>query len=125
MAVMVVVIAIGVATYFVLLRLDEDIKNQADYEATNSEEFAEELIGNNEAAARFSFFVGYALELVFALFLFYFITSTVFFTGILGCFRVPVLGGRPYELWREKMVKDDDEKSEDEVEITGLRHYAL
>ena len=68
MAVMVVVIAIGVATYFVLLRLDEDIKNQADYEATNSEEFAEELIGNNEAAARFSFFVGYALELVFALF---------------------------------------------------------
>jgi len=125
MGVMVVLIATGVATYFVLLRLDEDIKNQADYEPTNSEEFAEEIIGDNEAAARFSFFVGYALELVCALFFFYFITSTVFFTGILGCFRVPVLGGRPYELWREKMVKDHDQTSENEVEITGLRHYVL
>ncbi|KAL3798448.1 hypothetical protein ACHAW5_007400 [Stephanodiscus triporus] len=125
-AVLVVLLAIGGATYFVLLRLDEDVKNQADYEATNSEEFADGIIGDNEAVSRFSFFVGYALELVCALFLFYFITSTVFFTGILGCGRVPILGGRPYEIWREKMAKDDDKKSSrDEIDFPGLQTYGV
>lgn len=118
-AVLFVQIAIGVATYFVLLRLDEDIQNQADYEATNAEEFAEEIIGE----ARFAFFVGYALELVFALFIFYFITSTVFFTGILGCGRLPVLGGRPYELWKEKIMIQNDvhRTSVDGNDPRGLR----
>jgi hypothetical protein len=121
-AVLAVLLAIGVATYFVLVRLDKDIQNQADYEATNSEEFADRIIGDNEPISRFSFFLGYALELVCALFLFYFITSTVLFTGILGCGRVPILGGRPYELWRERIAKADDRKSDDDDNITrGLR----
>jgi hypothetical protein len=126
-AVLVVLLAIGGATYFVLLRLNEDVKNQADYEATDSEEFADGIIGDNEAVSRFSFFVGYALELVCALFLFYFVTSTVFFTGILGCGRVPILGGRPYEIWREKMATDDDDKksSDDESDIPGLQTYGV
>ena len=102
----------GAATYFVLVRLNKDVENQADYEATNSEEFADRIIGDDEPISKFAFFLGYALELVLALFLFYFITSTVLVTGILGCGRVPILGGRPYELWRERMAKDHDRKSD-------------
>jgi hypothetical protein len=112
-AVSAVLLAIGAATYFVLVRLNKDIENQADYEATDSEEFADRIIGDDEPISKFAFFLGYALELVVALFLFYFITSTVFFSGILGCGRVPILGGRPYEMWRERMAKDGDRKPDD------------
>lgn len=47
---------------------------------------------------KYAFLVGYAVELSFALFVYYFLTSTVLFTGILGCGRIPIIGGRPYEL---------------------------
>ena len=126
MAVMAVLLAIGVATYFVLFRLEEDIKDQTDYETTNFEEFAEDIIGE----AKFTFFVGYALELVFALFIFYFITSTVFFTGILGCGRLPILGGRPYELWEERVFSSNrpttsETDGNNDHARRGLRHYGV
>jgi len=122
-AVLVVLLAIGVATYFVLFRLEEDIKNQTDYETTNFEEFAEDIVGE----AKFAFFVGYALELVFALFIFYFITSTVFFTGILGCGRLPILGGRPYELWKERVFSNRPTTSQTDGDdhTRGLRPYGV
>ena len=47
---------------------------------------------------KYAFLVGYAIELTIALFLYYPLTSTMFFSGILGCGRIPILGGRPYEL---------------------------
>lgn len=43
---------------------------------------------------KYAFLVGYAIELTIALFLYYPFTSTVFFSGILGCGRIPILGGR-------------------------------
>lgn len=43
---------------------------------------------------KFAFLIGYAVELTIALFLYYPFTSTVFFSGILGCGRIPILGGR-------------------------------
>ncbi|KAL3788336.1 hypothetical protein ACHAWO_008565 [Cyclotella atomus] len=47
---------------------------------------------------KYAFLVGYAVELTIALFLYYPLTSTMFFSGVLGCGRIPILGGRPFEL---------------------------
>ena len=125
-AVLAVILAIVGATFFVIVRLDSDVNKQEEYDASMAEKLAEDLVDASRGGAnddgetssttsstgsyRFSFLVGYAIELVVALFFFYFFTSTVFFSGLLGCGRIPILGGRPYELWREK-IRNKNEKS--------------
>lgn len=112
LAVLVVVGTVFAATMVVVMRLDGDEQNLEetmasqfadDYDngdvAANTATYADttEMIFSSEEH-KFSFLIGYALELVFALFVYYFLTSTIFFSGVLGCGRVPLLGGRPYEL---------------------------
>ena len=43
---------------------------------------------------KYAFLIGYLVELTIALFVYYPLTSTMFFSGILGCGRIPILGGR-------------------------------
>mmetsp|Transcript_10972 Transcript_10972/g.20095 ORF Transcript_10972/g.20095 Transcript_10972/m.20095 type:complete len:359 (+) Transcript_10972:122-1198(+) len=129
MAVLVVMIAVVAATFVAIVRLNEDQERAAERSATLAEQFAgEQLDGENsetaESSSRFTFLVGYALELVFALFVFYFITSTVFFSGILGCGRIPVLGGRPYEMRKARLGNNDDEYDENEEgDFRGMQAY--
>ena len=132
MAVLVVMIAVVAATFVAIVRLNEDQERAAARSATLAEQFAEEqLDGENdnettESSSRFTFLVGYALELVFALFVFYFITSTVFFSGILGCGRIPVLGGRPYEMRKAGLGNDDEEYDENEEgDFRGMQAYGV
>ena len=146
------ILAIVGATFFVIVRLDSDVNKQEEYDASMAEKLAEDLVDAGRGGAnddgesssttsskgsyRFSFLVGYAIELVVALFIFYFFTSTVFFSGLLGCGRIPILGGRPYELWREKISNNnkksnaandseinDKDKSEMEHLSPGLEAY--
>merc|ERR1719356_49120 len=87
--VLIVCSVVVAATTVIIFRLNKDEKLQDGTETPQPVE-------------RFNFLIGYALELTVSLFIFYFITSTVFFTGILGCGRIPVFGGRPYELRKLK-----------------------
>uniref|UniRef100_A0A7S4NAV5 Uncharacterized protein n=1 Tax=Odontella aurita TaxID=265563 RepID=A0A7S4NAV5_9STRA len=50
----------------------------------------------------YSFLYGYVGELAMALFVFYPVLGTILFSGILGCGRLPLLGGRPREVWKER-----------------------
>ena len=119
-AVLMVMVVVVAATSVAVVRLNDEADSAAEYDASMAEQVAEDTTNSN----RFSFLLGYALELVFALFIFYFITSTIFFSGILGCFRIPVLGGRPYELRREKNKSgEDDQQSDDEGFAPGLQLY--
>ena len=126
-AVLVVMLTVVAATSVVIVRLNAD--ENAEYDASAAEKFAEDNLtgggsGENQSiSSSFSFLIGYALELVFALFIFYFITSTLFFSGILGCGRVPVFGGRPYEILREKANANNNDQSEDGDYTIGLRLY--
>jgi hypothetical protein len=63
----------------------------------------------NEAprdASAYKFLIGYAIELALALFVYNPLIGTVLFSGALGCGKVPVLGGRPYELACERREAD-------------------
>jgi hypothetical protein len=51
----------------------------------------------------FQFLVSYSVELCLALFVYYPIVMSILFSGIFGCGRIPVLGGRPYELRLEQV----------------------
>jgi hypothetical protein len=44
---------------------------------------------------QFSFLVKYFVELFLAWFVYFPIFGTIMFSGILGCFKLPILGGRP------------------------------
>lgn len=122
-SVLVVMLAVVVATSVGIARLNSDQNNQAEYKASIAEQYAEAQLDSTNST-RFSFLVGYLLELVFALFVFYFITSTVFFSGILGCGRVPIFGGRPYEIRQAATDAGNDEcESEDVDDAPGMLSY--
>ena len=117
-AVLVVVAVVVAATSVAIVRLNGNEEVEAE---SMGEEIAEDQLDGSGESERFSFLVGYALELVFALFIFYFITSTIFFSGILGCGRVPVLGGRPYEIRRGKKESQGDVNEEEY--FLGMQAY--
>ena len=54
----------------------------------------------------FSFLISYAIECILSFFIFDPIIACVLFSGVLGCFRLPILGGRPWEM---KSEKDDSD----------------
>ncbi len=104
LSVLLVVGAVFSATSVVVLRLNNANTNEKNEDPTD------DLVERTGLeATRFSFLLAYSFELIFALFVFYFITSTVFFSGILGCGRVPILGGRPYELRKEAAEKESSD----------------
>ncbi len=98
LSVLLVVGAVFSATSVVVLRLNANTDN-----AEVPTDDIVEMTGLE--STRFSFLLAYSFELIFALFVFYFLTSLVFFSGILGCGRIPILGGRPYELRKEAAEK--------------------
>jgi len=53
-------------------------------------------------AQEFNFLVGYLVEMVLALFIYYPLGGTILFSGCLGCGCIPVLGGRPVEVAAEE-----------------------
>jgi hypothetical protein len=53
-------------------------------------------------AEEFNFLVGYLVEMVLALFIYYPLGGTILFSGCLGCGCIPVLGGRPFEVAAEE-----------------------
>ena len=78
-------------------------------EGSNSEQVAESIRNNElyeiefEDKRSFKFLLGYLVEFVLALFVYYPIAVTILFSGVLGCNgRIPVLGGRPREMKKEK-----------------------
>lgn len=56
------------------------------------------------------FAVGYFIEMAFALFLYTPLFGTILFSGVLGCYKIPVLGGRAadvasHERWKKAQIK--------------------
>jgi hypothetical protein len=102
----IVMVVMGLGGYAVILRATHDYKGDGSV----SEE-VEESIKNNEIydvdvedKRSFRFLLGYLVEFVLALFVYYPIAVTIVFSGVLGCDgRIPVLGGRPREVKKEQI----------------------
>ncbi|KAL3777211.1 hypothetical protein HJC23_013756 [Cyclotella cryptica] len=101
----IVVTAMAAGSYAVLLRAS------IEYKGEGSEGLqVEESIRNNEfydidfgGKRSFRFLLGYLVEFLLAMFVYYPITVTIVFSGVLGCGgRIPILGGRPREIKRER-----------------------
>jgi hypothetical protein len=89
----VVMLLTGIASLAILLRSS----------AEAAEENHEDYVGIQiEDASAYKFLIAYAMELVLSLFIYNPIVGTVLFSGMLGCGKVPILGGRPYEMLVEE-----------------------
>lgn len=65
-------------------------------------------------ASEFMFVMTYLVEITLSLFVYYPLGGTMLFSGILACgFRIPVLGGRPYEIVGEERRNARRQREED------------
>ncbi len=102
----IVLVVMGVGGYAVLLRATLEYEG----EGSVSEEVAQSIQNSEiydldiEDKRSFKFLLGYLVEFILALFVYYPIAVTILFSGVLGCNgRVPVLGGRPREIKKERL----------------------
>ncbi len=102
----IVLVVMGVGGYAVILRATLEYHG----EGSVSEELAESIQNSEiydldiEDKRSFKFLLGYLVEFILALFVYYPIAVTILFSGVLGCNgRVPVLGGRPREIKKERL----------------------
>jgi len=105
----VVVFVVAFATCIAVLRASTDeesesvplFQNRTDWNKTKED--LEEILDFNEFSMEdYSFLKGYALEFGVSLFFWWPVFETILFTGVLGCFFFPVVGGRPYAIRQEE-----------------------
>jgi len=100
----IVMIACFAGGYAVILRATLEYKGEESLadEVEESIKHSEVYSVKFEDKRSFRFLLGYLVEFVLALFVYYPLAVTVLFSGVLGCGRVPILGGRPREMKRER-----------------------
>lgn len=89
----------AVASFCVVLRASLSEREDSDVEELQSAGLSDDqvdLLGFSDKSS-FDFLLSYGVELALALLIYYPVVGTILFSGVLGCGRVPILGGRPYE----------------------------
>mmetsp|Transcript_8739 Transcript_8739/g.21316 ORF Transcript_8739/g.21316 Transcript_8739/m.21316 type:complete len:474 (-) Transcript_8739:49-1470(-) len=101
------IIAVGaLSSFMVVLRATLADNEDAEPSETGFEEDETNPLTDWEDKSSFQFLLSYIVEVFLAMVFYYPLVGTVLFSGILGCCgRVPVLGGRPYELAQEEKRK--------------------
>ena len=103
-------IVIAIATFGVILR--------AKYEARKAERLAG-VSTNWHDPESFSFVLGFIVLQLLVWFVYYFIFAAILFSGILVCGKVPIIGGRPYEMAEEKRQLEREKRKHQELSSTA------
>jgi len=102
LVVFVVVLVTALASFAVVLRATLASHEDIDASLLESAGLVDDAIHVGEGLSKdlgvFEFVVGYFVEFILALFLYYPLFQTILFTGILDCCGLPVLAGRPYDI---------------------------
>eukprot|EP00977_Amphora_coffeiformis_P010904 scaffold2576_cov175-Amphora_coffeaeformis.AAC.8 len=120
------VLCIGaVASFIVVLRasVEDDEEEQVErFESGGITDDQVDLFGFQDKSS-FDFLLSYGIELALALFIYYPVVGTVLFSGVLGCGKVPILGGRPYEVMVEKKrIERKRRRAERRGQVEGTEH---
>lgn len=111
LAIVMVIAVLALATCIVIIRasVEEGQSSVPLFQNQNrtKEDFAQILDFNEFDMQDYSFLRGYAVEFAVSLFVYYPLIETVLFSGILGCFYLPVLGGRPGQMKREAKTQSE------------------
>lgn len=100
-----VTIVAAVASLVVLLRasLDANRNSVTAADLHSAGIFDDKVqLGDNNGADSFRFLISWTVEVALALFVYNPIIGTILFSGVLGCGKLPFLGGRPREMLLEE-----------------------
>lgn len=100
-----VVVVVAISTFIVVLRAsiessDEDITIANITSGGLTDDIVD--LGKVDGVESFEFILAFLIELAMALIVYFPLLGTILFTGILGCGRIPFLGGQPREVWLEE-----------------------
>ena len=92
----------------------------ASTRSTTSNEQTATLLGvsYNPQIESYRFLLAYGIEVAMSLAVWYPLTGALLFSGVLGCGKVPIIGGRPYEMQMLERNKMADEPIEQGQEVT-------
>jgi len=100
------VMLLTMSSFVVLVRacLDREENLEVDVLDLESAGIADDQITLSDIEPHdLRFLLGYTMEFMLALLVYYPIGSVTLFSGVLGCGRLPVLGGRPRDIWIENI----------------------
>jgi len=116
---MIRVFIVSIVTFCVLIIIlrvainEEERENEEGTKQGINFAIDDELDFSVETMEEFSFVLNYLVEMTLSLFVYYFIAVTILFSGILACgYKIPLLGGRPYEVAREERRNSRRQKRE-------------
>jgi len=119
---MVVIIAVVVAisTFIAVLRAsiessDEEISISNITSGGINDDVVD--LGKIDGVQSFEFVLTFAIEMLLTYIIYFPLLGTILFTGVLGCGRVPFLGGRPREVWLEKKKRTIQQSQSDDKTI--------
>mmetsp|Transcript_2759 Transcript_2759/g.5246 ORF Transcript_2759/g.5246 Transcript_2759/m.5246 type:complete len:401 (+) Transcript_2759:160-1362(+) len=130
---------VGLCVMIVLLRvaINEQKDELTEYDTSTGSgnkgidiQIDDQLDLDIQSPSEFSFLIGYLVEIVLSLFVYYPIGGTMLFSGIFACgFKIPVLGGRPYEVACEERRKAKQQQKQaaaaDVEQCSGRKREAI
>jgi hypothetical protein len=114
-----VVIAIALATFAAALRaaLDSQDVTVTELKTNGLNGETKEILSTTiDGSSDMEFLIAYIIELAMTFFVWYPLIGTVLFSGILGCGKYPIIGGRPYDLMLEQQPEKERLDQEDGIE---------
>lgn len=116
-----VVAATALATFAVTLRNAIDSGKMSPEEVRSYGAQGEQIkVFEVRNAESYEFIIAYLIELALNYFGYYPVVGTVLFTGILGCFKYTIIGGRPAEIKEMKARRAADRRAADEKIEEGV-----
>ena len=99
-----VIVVTAIASFAVVLRatLAANSSGATSQDLHSAGIFDDQIQLGDTNANSFHFLITWLIEVALALFFYNPIIGTIFFTGVLGCGRLPFLGGRPREMKLEE-----------------------
>jgi hypothetical protein len=77
------------------------------------------LVLDVESASQFQFVAAYLVEMALSLFVYFPVIGTILFSGVLSCgCKVPLLGGRPYEIAMEEKRRNNNNNNKSTITTT-------
>jgi hypothetical protein len=107
--VLAVLVLAGYSSYLRIINSNTELTNVYEDDIVDSI--------TNGKLGKFTFFLKFSIELLLAWFIFFPCISTLFFSGLLGCKTLPLLGGRPRD---KKILLEQLEKEELELELAEM-----
>lgn len=120
----VTVIVVAAASFIVMLRVALSDNQDVGLTDLDSAGFTDDQItfARVESLDSYEFLLSWIIEVAMSLFVWYFVLGSILWSGILGCYRLPFLGGRPRDVkveeWeKQKRLTRFSSKSSGDVEL--------